>query len=431
MKGASYESICHDRRYEVDSRGIAEFGSDRVLRRFIPWWAVSRIEFEHKQQYRKVRWSVRAADGSRITPKLEYASSLECYNDTVRAWREIMPQACRMHFARIYRNFRLAAAMFHLCWLIPLVLIYALFGLCYILHLELPYEAVGSVSACSAFAFAVCLSHNLLYMKELRLGFDRWYALVEASFTEPRCDPPVSSSAILRWLFPALPDSANEAITELERRVYRRWDAWSVLPIVLILVGLCYAWLLGLTWVASLFHRDAHGTQFSLRPSTNYCVVPALFIGMITAPIPILGLYRALLGDRYRRYERYSMEPMGFNPRRLFLCFAVIVFAGSAVFFLAGVSSVTRFTDTGIEIQRPLSFRSAFYEYNRVRSIEHRATARAPIGTTVKRAHHVILFDDGTSWSTRDGLRDPEPDVDSEIARLVSQRSKRRIIEQP
>ena len=92
---ACYESVRHDRRYEVDARGVAEFGPDRVLRRFIPWCAVNRFEFARR--HNQVRWSMRAADGSQIKPKLEYASSLECYNVALREWR-----ACRRtHVARI------------------------------------------------------------------------------------------------------------------------------------------------------------------------------------------------------------------------------------------------------------------------------------------------------------------------------------------
>ena len=63
--------------------------------------------------------------------------------------------------------------------------------------------------------------------------------------------------------------------------------------------------------------------------------------------------------------------------------------------------------------------------------IAHPATSRAPIGSTIPRPHHVILFDDGTSWSSDEGLRDPMPVVDGQIAQLVSERSKRPITEQP
>jgi hypothetical protein len=109
----------------------------------------------------------------------------------------------------------------------------------------------------------------------------------------------------------------------------------------------------------------------------------------------------------------------------------ILVLVGSAAFFVAGVTSSSRFTDDGIEIQRPFTFRGNFYGYSRVRFIEHRGTVHAPIGNKVARPHFVISFDDGASWSSRDGLRDPVPELDGRIAQLVSERSKRAIIKQP
>ena len=94
---ASYESVRHDWRYEIDVRGVAEFGPHRVLRRFIPWDAVKRIDFVPAHGLRRAQWSVRASDGSRIKPKLEFTNSLECYNEAVRAWRT----CARAPFARI------------------------------------------------------------------------------------------------------------------------------------------------------------------------------------------------------------------------------------------------------------------------------------------------------------------------------------------
>ncbi len=429
---ASYESVRHDRRYEVDASGVAEFGPDRVLRRSIPWCVVTRIEFTHDHLHKQVLWSVRAADGSRIRPKLEYANSLECYNVAVRTWRAFMPHACRAHFARVYRQSRRAHALIHLFWVIPALYVYALLGLLYGLHVEIAWEKIGSASTCIAMLYAWCVLQNLLFLKELRLDFDQWYALVEASLTEPRSPSPVSSFAIFRWMCPApVAAFAEEPITDEERSVYHRWEFGSLLPIFLLVPLLNFAWYLGLRWAASLFHHEAHGTRFLLQPSPIYWLSPAFFLALITSAIPLDGLYRALLRDRYRRYERCCMERVGFDGRRLFVCLAVVVFAGSAVCFLAGVTSFSKFTDAGIEIQRPLSFRSGFYEYARVQAIEHRATFRAPIGNTVQCPHYVILFDDGTSWSSHEGLRDPVPEVDGQIAQLVSQRSKRPIIEQP
>ncbi len=188
----------------------------------------------------------------------------------------------------------------------------------------------------------------------------------------------------------------------------------------------------GMTGAAGLFHRETHSTtRFLVQTSWVSWCLPALFLGMGTCWIPLDGLYRVLLRDRYRRYERYCIERYGFDGRRLLVCLAVIAIAGSAVFFLAGATSCTRFSDAGIEIQRPFSFRSVFYVYAQVRSIEHRATVRAPIGNTAARPHHVIVFDDGALWNSRADLRDPAPELDGRIAKFVSQRSERPIIEQP
>ncbi len=429
---ASYESVHRDRRYEIDARGVAEFGPDRVLQRFIPWCAVNGIEFAHAPQHKQVRWSVRAADGSRIRPKLEYANALECYNVAIRAWRALVPHACRTHFARVHRRARRVHALIHLYWVIPALFLYGVSGLAYALHVETAWNVSGPTSASIAILYALCVLQNLLSLKELRLGFDRWYAVVEASFTEPRSESPDSSSAFFRWLFPEpTAASAKEPITDEERRVYRRWEVGSLLPIVVLAPLLGYMWYLGLTWAASFFHHEVQGTRFLIRPSQAYWLVPAIFLAIVSLPIPLDGLYRGLLRDRYRRFERYCVERTGFDARRFFVCLAVLVVAGSAVFFLAGVTSFSRFTDAGIEIQRPFSFRSVFHEYAHVRTIEHRATFRAPIGTTIPRPYHVILFDDGTSWSSDEGLRDPMPEVDGQIAQLVSQRSKRPITEQP
>jgi hypothetical protein len=147
---ASYESVRHDRRYEIDACGVAEFGGDRGLRRFIPWHAVNRIEFAHLPQHRQVRWSVRAADGSRIRPNLAYTNSLECYNVALSAWRATVPHACRAHFRQVYRRALRAHARIHLLWVIPALFVYILAGLCYGLGVEIPREAIGQISVLTA-----------------------------------------------------------------------------------------------------------------------------------------------------------------------------------------------------------------------------------------------------------------------------------------
>jgi hypothetical protein len=428
----SYESLRHGRRYEVDARGIAEFGTDRALRGFIPWCAVGRIEFTHSRAHRVVRWSVRSADGSGITPSLEYTNSLECYHATLMEWRATIPHAFRAHFMRVYRRFRRAHALLHLMWVIPAVLIYGLVALSYVLHVDTGREELMRAGIPIAIVYALCVTQNLLCLKELRLGFDEWFARMEASLIKPENAPRASSSAILRWMFPSVDDaSTDQPITDEEHSVYRRWEIGGALSLFPLVALLCFGWYLVLTSAANLFYHDLPGTRFVVRPAAYYWMLPALVLGIITSPIPLDWLYRVLLRDRYRRFHRFSLERAGFDARRLFVFLAVIILTASAVFFVAGVTSFCRFTDAGIEIQRPFSFHSAFYSYARVRAIEHHSSMRMPAGNTIKRPNHVIIFDDSTSWSSADGLRDPSPEVDSRIARFVSGRTGLSIVEQP
>lgn len=240
------------------------------------------------------------------------------------------------------------------------------------------------------------------------------------------------SFVLFRRIFSArVADPSEVPLTDEECRIYRRWEIGSLLPFFLFAPMFGYAWYLVLKGAAALFRHETPDTRFLVEPMAITWAIPAIFLGIISSAIPLDRLYRALLRDRYRRFERSCEERVGFDGNRVIVALAVLVFAGSAVFFLGVVTTFTRFTDTGIQIGHPLSFRIDFHEFTRVRAIEHRATFRAPNGATVRRPHFVIHFDDGTSWSTRQHLRDPVPEVDEQIAQLVSRRSGRAIMSRP
>ena len=268
---AIYESNRYDRRYEVDVRGVAEFGPHQTLRGFIPWCAVKGIEFAHDPRYRHLRWSVNSADGSRIRPKLEYTNSVECYNAAMLAWRACVPHACREHYQRVYRRTRRALWLVHLFWLIPALGFYGLFGFVYALHVEVDLGAIRATSTSIAIIYVLCVLHTVMFGKFVRLGFDRWYARVEASFTEPGTEASVTeptkavpdrSFALFRWLLPSpVAASGDTPIIDEECRSFRRWDGAAVLWLLLAAI-FGYAWYLGMTWAASLFHHEAGGTLF-------------------------------------------------------------------------------------------------------------------------------------------------------------------------
>jgi hypothetical protein len=219
-------------------------------------------------------------------------------------------------------------------------------------------------------------------------------------------------------------------LSDEERRVYRRCEVWGLLPFFLVVPALGYLWFLALRWGAGCFPQNSPDTRFLLRPVPLIWAVPAMLLGIITSAVPLNGLYLALLRSRYRRFSRFCDERVGFDGGRAFAVLVAVCVVGTLVFFTVAVRSFARFTGSGVEIGRALLPGTTFYEYKRVRSVEHRATFRAPIGTTVREPHYVVAFDDGSAWYSN-GVHNPPQEVAKRIARLVAQRSGRTITERP
>ena len=127
---------------------------------------------------------------------------------------------------------------------------------------------------------------------------------------------------------------------------------------------------------------------------------------------------------RYRRWELGAIVPL------FVICFPVGYLWYLALRGAAGL--IRRETpDTRFLLSvHPAIWALPAYEYTRVRGIEHRATFQAPNGNIIRRPHFVIVFDDGTSWSS-DGPHESTPETASRIAQLVSRRSGRAIAELP
>ena len=154
----------------------------------------------------------------------------------------------------------------------------------------------------------------------------------------------------------------------------------------------------------------------------------AILLGILSSALPLVGLYRLLLRDRYRRFDRACHERIGFDSNRaLIMITAVFLPSIIAVFYLIAANAV-RFTDSGIEITRPIPFRSRSHTYGEVRAIEHWKSLRAPSGNVVERPYYAILFDDGDSWTTED-ICQPSPSLAETVNRLVAEKSGRSVVE--
>jgi hypothetical protein len=106
------------------------------------------------------------------------------------------------------------------------------------------------------------------------------------------------SFALFRRAFPVRPEDGEETpFTDEERREYHRWEKWSVLPAFTFVPLLGYAWYVPLKFAADQCHQATSATQHLIRPDPMLWALPAFFLGIISAAIPMEWLYRCLLRD--------------------------------------------------------------------------------------------------------------------------------------
>ena len=238
--------------------------------------------------------------------------------------------------------------------------------------------------------------------------------------------------ALLRWFFPVrVADPSEEPLTDEERRVFRRWEAGSLLPFFVFAPVLGYAWYLALRGAASLFPHGTPGRAIPGRDERG-----------------VLGHPRHLPRDRHIGDPSGTalphLAPRPLSPVRAFLPRARGIRREASI---GGVRHAHLRRIGRVLPRRGDELRAVHRCRDRhrpaavvpdhvlrvcaVRAIEHRTTVRAPSGNTGRSPHYVIRFDDGTSWSTRDGLRDPVPQVDDPIVQFVSRRSGQAIVDRP
>lgn len=88
---------------------------------------------------------------------------------------------------------------------------------------------------------------------------------------------------------------------------------------------------------------------------------------------------------------------------------------------------MTVFDERGITTKRWWGSGGGFHAYSTVRAIRPVNYFTAPNGNQVYRPHYVIDFDDGAQWTTRDGLRTPDPAHDATMMQFVAGKSGRQI----
>jgi hypothetical protein len=235
----------------------------------------------------------------------------------------------------------------------------------------------------------------------------------------------------LRRLFPVPRGTqVDRSLSDL-RKEYRRWELLT-LPLYLAIAAIAsYLWWKLFLGLATETGFAYDGAVFALRPARIAWLLPAMFLGMLSAGPAVNAVLRRLLKNRYYEYVAYQNLRYGFDSEAIVkpfcLGFGGLVAVG--VFVIANWYAI--FTTTEIRLNPFFSIRERSFSYADVVSIKTAPAFVAPNGKTVQRREYVLQFSDSTSWNTKDEPSDAAEAQVRSLVHAVSERSGTAISEIP
>ena len=219
----------------------------------------------------------------------------------------------------------------------------------------------------------------------------------------------------------------QKSLEELKRE-YTKWELFAILPFFVCVAALMYFWYGLFRDMADWFAHGLPPCHYLFMPCWAFWALPALFLGIITSALPVILLYKALLRERYAEYIHYTNLKAGFDGLKVFAWISapIVVLAVAAV--VIGINTYTQFKDDAIVIKRPVAWRPVAYPYGRVAAVAEVARLVAPNGNLVDRTHYVIRFDDGTSWTSEDGMHEGEPEHDRAAVTFAAEAAGKAIL---
>lgn len=196
-----------------------------------------------------------------------------------------------------------------------------------------------------------------------------------------------------------LPAEAHPLTLELLRDKYARWD-WLTMALVFVFVPLlgyvCYDALAAL---AAHQVKQFQGEPFVLKPFWMVWAIPAGFLGLMAANIPVSWILQRLLKQRFAEYLLYQNLNYGFDSQRLGKKLFTIIGLLCAVYLAFTLDFYVVFGRSEIIVNDLPSFSETRHAYADIDSIQ---VKRFPAYRNPNRTQTVFTIDfkDGRQWNS-------------------------------
>jgi hypothetical protein len=208
---------------------------------------------------------------------------------------------------------------------------------------------------------------------------------------------------LLGRLFPFKPDALPKQRLSFDvlRSKYAKWEAAGLIPFFAFSGLGGYLIFRGLIWV---FHHSLpqnEENRYLMLPDQYFFMLPAIFVGILLGAVPTDLLYRLLLKEKYAEYTLYGNLKAGFDGWKVVKFLSALILIPSVIFTVLAMDCYARFTDDQIITNRYWGLGEIAHNYNQIARIKSVRFIEAPSGKVVENPYHVVHFNDGSIWSTR------------------------------
>jgi hypothetical protein len=205
---------------------------------------------------------------------------------------------------------------------------------------------------------------------------------------------------------------------------YSKWEMFALVPLFIFTPAIGFLIWYFLDLASRSILSSLGENIFLFPPTTAVWALPAIFMSIFLAAIPMHYLYLGLLGkQRYSEYTEYgnlkhSMDSWKVLRYMAYVCIPIcIAFSGLAL------DSYIRVTEDTFVSNDLLSLGERAHNFDEIESIELTKSFKAPNGNIVRRSYYAIEFKDGYIYDFDNSLSELGFEEQREIISYITKGS--------
>ncbi|MCK4998690.1 MAG: PrsW family intramembrane metalloprotease, partial [Anaerohalosphaera sp.] len=202
-----------------------------------------------------------------------------------------------------------------------------------------------------------------------------------------------------------------------------KYAKWEVLIGVSLLgfslsIALLYTYIF---WrLDHVLHPVEETSKFVFLPSWSIWIIPSLFLGIVTAVLPFMLIFKKLFGnERYKEYEIYDKLKNGPHGKKIFLGLSVMIISVCALIVPLCLDHYVKVHDDGITLSRFAGFGAVDYSYDDVKELRQVVSQKDGSGNITHDYYFEIVFADDYLLTFQNSVFDLDFDEQQDVVKFI------------